>query len=82
MLVVSDGWDTGDIKLLERSMGEIRRRAALVIWLNPLLASPSYEPRCAGMVAALPHVDIFAPCHDVGSLRRLARALKALARER
>lgn len=82
VLVVSDGWDTGDIKLLERSMGEIRRRAALVIWLNPLLASPSYEPRCAGMVAALPHVDIFAPCHDVGSLRRLARALKALARER
>jgi len=53
----------------------VRRRAGRIIWLNPLLGSPSYEPLTRGMQAALPHVDIFAPAHDLASLEQLASHL-------
>lgn len=74
-VIVSDGWDTGDVGVLEEAMADLRRRAAKVIWLNPLLASPGYEPICTGMRVALPYVDIFAPAHNLESLRRLERYL-------
>jgi hypothetical protein len=75
VIIISDGWDTGDAELLEDAMAEMRRRAGRVIWLNPLLASPGYEPICQGMRIALPYVDIFAPAHNLESLRRLERYL-------
>ncbi len=75
VIVISDGWDTGDVDLLETAMAELQRRAAKVIWLNPLLASPGYEPICQGMRVALPYVDVFAPAHNLESLRRLERYL-------
>ncbi|MDR7484430.1 MAG: VWA domain-containing protein [Armatimonadota bacterium] len=75
VIIISDGWDTGEIDLLEAAMAELRRRAARVIWLNPLLASPGYEPICQGMRVALPFVDIFAPAHNLESLRQLERYL-------
>src|SRR3989442_994288 len=43
VLIISDGWDTGDIDVLTDAMKEIRSRAGRVIWLNPLLGSPGYE---------------------------------------
>ena len=73
--ILSDGWDTGDIDLLGKSMEEIQRRAALVIWLNPLLGNPGYRPQTRGMQAALPFVDVFAAAHNAASLRRLATVL-------
>jgi uncharacterized protein with von Willebrand factor type A (vWA) domain len=75
VIIISDGWDTGDAEVLEGAMVELRRRAGRVIWLNPLLASPGYEPICQGMRVALPHVDVFAPAHNLESLRRLERYL-------
>lgn len=75
VIVISDGWDTGEVDLLEAAMAELQRRAAKVIWLNPLLASPGYEPICQGMRVALPYVNIFAPAHNLESLRRLERYL-------
>lgn len=77
VIVISDGWDTGDIDVLERAMAELQRRAGRVIWLNPLLGSPGYEPICQGMRAALPYVDIFASAHNLDSLRQLERHLAA-----
>ena len=73
--ILSDGWDTGDIELLGTSMEEIQRRAALVIWLNPLLGNPDYRPQTRGMQAALPFVDVFAAAHNAASLRHLATTL-------
>lgn len=73
--ILSDGWDTGDVELLGASMEEIQRRAALVIWLNPLLGNPGYRPQTRGMQAALPFVDVFAAAHSAASLRRLAVTL-------
>lgn len=79
VIIISDGWDTGEADVLEAAMVEIQRRAARVIWLNPLLASPGYEPICQGMRIALPYVDIFAPAHNLESLRRLERYLARLS---
>jgi uncharacterized protein with von Willebrand factor type A (vWA) domain len=56
-------------------MLRIKRRGARVIWLNPLLGNPSYEPLTRGMAAALPLVDHFAPAHNLASLRDLAQRL-------
>jgi uncharacterized protein with von Willebrand factor type A (vWA) domain len=74
-IIISDGWDTGDVEVLDAAMADLKRRAARVIWLNPLLASPGYEPICQGMRVALPYVDVFAPAHNLDSLRRLERYL-------
>jgi uncharacterized protein with von Willebrand factor type A (vWA) domain len=76
VVIVSDGWDTGKPAELGEALHVIARRAGRVIWLNPLLGSPSYEPLTRGMQAALPYVDVFAPVHNVASLRELVRYLR------
>jgi hypothetical protein len=76
VIVLSDGWDTGDPAILVEALVAIRRRSGKVIWLNPLLGSPDYQPLTQGMMAALPHVDAFLPAHNLDSLRDLARHLK------
>jgi len=70
VLILSDGWDTGEPELVEEAMAAIHRRAAKVIWLNPLAGSPDYEPRVRALQAALPYIDVFAAAHDVESLRQ------------
>lgn len=75
VLIMSDGWDTGDTELLAESMRKIQRKAAKVIWLNPLAGNPNYEPTVKGMQAAMPFIDIFAPAHNVESLRAVGRML-------
>jgi len=75
VIVLSDGWDTGDPEVLATEMLRIKRRAARMIWLNPLLGNPSYEPLTRGMAAALPLVDHFAPAHNLAALRDLAQKL-------
>ncbi len=79
VIIISDGWDTGEVEVLAAAMRELNRRSARVVWLNPLLGGAGYEPLCQGMRVALPHVDVFAPAHNLESLRRLERHL-ALAR--
>jgi uncharacterized protein with von Willebrand factor type A (vWA) domain len=62
---------SGDTDMLARAMRAIRLRARRVIWLNPLLGDPRYEPTAQGMAAALPFVDVLAPAHNLASLQRL-----------
>ena len=75
VIILSDGWDTGDPDLLAGELLRIKRRAARVIWLNPLLGNPSYEPLTRGMAAALPLVDHFGAAHNLAALRELAGKL-------
>ncbi|PYM20865.1 MAG: hypothetical protein DMD78_20365 [Candidatus Rokuibacteriota bacterium] len=75
VIVLSDGWDTGDPDVLATELLRIKRRAGRVIWLNPLLGNPSYEPLTRGMAAALPLVDHFAAAHNLAALRDLADRL-------
>ena len=74
-IVLSDGWDTGEPDVLATELLRIKRRAGRVIWLNPLLGNPSYEPLTRGMAAALPLVDVFAAAHNLAALRSLAGKL-------
>jgi uncharacterized protein len=75
VIVLSDGWDTGEPDVLATELTRIKRRAARVIWLNPLLGNPSYEPLTRGMAAALPLIDDFAAGHNLAALRDLAGKL-------
>ena len=75
MIILSDGWDTGEPDVLASELLRIKRRAARVIWLNPLLGNPSYEPLTRGMAAALPLIDDFAAGHNLAALRDLAGKL-------
>jgi uncharacterized protein with von Willebrand factor type A (vWA) domain len=75
VIILSDGWETGDPEVLASALRGLHRRAGRIIWLNPLLGNPAYQPLTAGMQAALPHVDVFAPAHDLASIERLAAHL-------
>ena len=80
VLLISDGWDRGDPELLAKEVDRLRRSCHRLIWLNPLLGSPEYEPLTRGMVAALPYVNDFLPVHNLESLEELARHLERLDR--
>jgi uncharacterized protein with von Willebrand factor type A (vWA) domain len=82
VLLISDGWDLGDPELLAREIARLQRSVHRLIWLNPLLGSPGYEPLTRGMQAALPFVDDFLPVHNMASLEALALHLNALSSER
>jgi len=75
VLIMSDGWDTGETELLADSMAYLKRKAGRIIWLNPLAGSPGYQPSVGGMQTALPYVDVFAPAYDLASLRKVVRLL-------
>ena len=78
VLIISDGWDTGEVDLLENSMRFLNKQSRNVIWLNPLKGSSGYEPTTRGMQAALPYIDIFASAHNLNSLRKLVRQLSRI----
>lgn len=75
VVMLSDGWDRGDPELLGREMERLSRVARRVVWVNPLKASPGYEPLARGMAAALPHVDEFVDGHSLASLEHLAEVI-------
>lgn len=71
VIIVSDGYDTGDPERLAREMRALRRRCRRIVWLNPLIGWQDYAPEARGMKAALPYVDLFAPAHNLASLAAL-----------
>jgi hypothetical protein len=75
VILFSDGWDRGDPALLEAEMKRLKRRAHRIIWMNPLLGTPGYQPLTQGMRAALPYIDYFLPANDLKSLQGLGEVL-------
>ena len=71
IMIVSDGYDTGEPEQLGEEMRRLRRRCRRIIWLNPLIGWRDYSPEARGMQAALPYVDLFAPAHNLDSLAAL-----------
>ena len=78
MIIVSDGWDRGDADLMRQEMNRLQRRVHKLLWLNPLLGSPGYQPLCLGMKTALPYLDYFLPAHNLDSLVHLAKTLRTV----
>ncbi|HLF00805.1 MAG TPA: VWA domain-containing protein [Anaerolineales bacterium] len=81
-ILISDGWDRGDVQLLKKEMARLQRNCHRLIWLNPLLGSPDYEPLTRGMQTALPFIDDFMPVHNLASLEDLAQRLATLGERR
>jgi uncharacterized protein len=71
VMIVSDGYDTGEPDKLGEEMRRLRRRCRRIVWLNPLIGWRDYSPQARGMQAALPYVDLFAPAHNLESLAAL-----------
>ena len=80
VVVLSDGCERGDARLVGTEMARLARQAFAVVWVNPLKGHAAYEPLAAGMRAALPHVDRFLAGHDVASLEGLGRVLGGIER--
>jgi uncharacterized protein with von Willebrand factor type A (vWA) domain len=78
VMIVSDGYDTGEADKLGEEMRRLRRRCRRIIWLNPLIGWRDYSPQARGMQAALPYVDLFAPAHNLASLAALEPYLARL----
>lgn len=77
-VIISDGWDRGDLALLKQEIARLRRSVHRLLWLNPLLGSPDYQPLAQGMQTVLPYVDDFLPAHNLASLGQIASRLASL----
>ena len=75
VIIASDGWDSDPPDVLEHALARVRRRAAMVVWLNPRAAQPGFKPLAGSMAAALPYCDLFLPAHSIDGLRELFDAL-------
>ncbi|MGZ5873877.1 MAG: vWA domain-containing protein [Bradyrhizobium sp.] len=78
VMIVSDGYETGDAKLLGREMAALAKRCRRIVWLNPMMAWEGYTPSAAGIRAALPHIDLYAPANTLKSLTELEPYLAKL----
>jgi uncharacterized protein with von Willebrand factor type A (vWA) domain len=77
VVVVSDGWESGELTPLDRAMTRLRRLAARILWANPHAARPGYEPLAGGMALALGYVDALLPGDSVAAAERVAHRLTA-----
>jgi len=75
VVILSDGWDRGDASVMSEQMHRLKKVSHQIIWVNPLKASPGYEPLAQGMAAALPYIDRFVEGHSLNSLSDLAHVL-------
>ena len=75
VVIVSDGWDTGDPGVVGEQMARLARLAHRIVWVNPRKAAAGYEPLVGGMAAALPHVDVFLSGHSARALDEVVAAI-------
>lgn len=78
VIIVSDGYDTGEPDELCRQLHRIKRRSRRLIWLNPLLGLENYTPSTRCIMAVLPLIDTFAPAHNLESLGALEQHLAGI----
>jgi len=80
--IISDGWDRGDAAQMRRAIARLQRSCHRLIWMNPLMGAPGYEPLTLGLQAALPFVDDFLPAHNLANLEALGILLLETAGRR
>ena len=76
-VIVSDGWDAGDLDRLADQLATIESRGRMLVWLNPLATSDAYEPKVGGMATALPYVDALYGFASADDLHRIVRDLRS-----
>jgi uncharacterized protein with von Willebrand factor type A (vWA) domain len=77
VLIISDGWETGDPALVGAQMARLHRVAYRIVWANPRTQSDRYRPEVGGMAAAWPYCDAVVSAHNFESLDELLAALRA-----
>jgi uncharacterized protein with von Willebrand factor type A (vWA) domain len=77
VLIISDGWETGEPELLGAQMARLSRVAHRIVWANPRTQSPRYRPEVGGMAAAWPYCDAVVSAHNLDALDDLLGALRA-----
>jgi uncharacterized protein with von Willebrand factor type A (vWA) domain len=77
VLIISDGWETGEPELLGAQMARLSRMAHRIVWANPRTQSPRYRPEVGGMAAAWPYCDAVVSAHNLDALDDLLNALRA-----
>jgi uncharacterized protein len=82
VLIISDGWDTGDAEVVRLEMERLSLVAFRIVWMNPRTKSASYQPLAAGMAAAWPYCDAVVSGHSLQAIGRLAAALADPVRRR
>jgi len=75
VLIISDGWETGDPELLGQQMARLARVAYRIVWANPRTQSSRYRPEVGGMAAAWPYCDAVVSAHSLDALDDLLTAL-------
>ena len=80
--IISDGWDRGDADQMRRAVAHLQRSCHRLMWMNPLMGAPGYEPLTLGLQAALPFVDDFLPAHNLANLEALGTLLLETASRR
>src|SRR5438309_453135 len=80
--IISDGWDRGDAAQMRRAIARLQRSCHRLIWMNPLMGAPGYEPLTLGLQAAIPFVDDFLPAHNLANLEALGILLLETASRR
>jgi len=79
VIIVSDGYDTGEPAQLATALGTLRKRARRIVWFNPLLNQPDFSPVAGGMQAAMPYLDLLAPGADLAAVERaMPRLIESL----
>jgi uncharacterized protein len=82
VLIISDGWDTGDPAVVRREMQRLSLVAHRIVWVNPRTKSAAYEPLAGGMAAAWPYCDAVVSAHTMDALAELTAALADPVRRR
>ncbi|HEX5899185.1 MAG TPA: VWA domain-containing protein [Solirubrobacteraceae bacterium] len=77
VVILSDGWERGDPRLVGREMARLARLAHRIVWVNPRVGASAFSVQAGGMVAALPHCDALVSGHSFTALGEVAAAIGA-----
>jgi hypothetical protein len=75
IVILSDGWERGEPKLVKQEMERLSRLAHRIVWVNPRVAASFFAPRAQGMAAALPYCDALVSGHSFVALREVVAAI-------
>jgi hypothetical protein len=77
VVILSDGWERGDPETVSREMERLARLAYRIVWVNPRVSAPGFQPKAGGLVAALPFCNALVSGHNLKALDQVADAIAA-----
>lgn len=75
VIIMSDGFDTDEPKLLESELKRLKGGSHKIVWLNPFGARQGYAPDAQGPQVLERYSDLMLPCHNLRSLLEIEEVL-------